>query len=259
MALHGESSWSLQAHLTPHIRLSLVIPAYNEAVLLPRLLDSIDAALASYPPGPDAVEVIVADNASTDRTAELARGRGCRVVHVEERRIAAARNGGAAVATGAIIGFVDADMRIHTGTFAAIDRAMADPRTVGGATGVTLDRWSVGLIATYALFLPFMLVTGMDTGVVFCRRADFESLGGYDERRYIAEDLAFLFALKRLGSSRRQRLTRPPGVKAIASTRKFDRYGDWHYFTSMAGTAASMWRRPFERNKWIQKYWYEDR
>ena len=42
----------------------------------------------------------------------------------------------------------------------------------------------------------------MDTGVVFCRRADFVTVGGYDERRYFAEDVVFLWALKRLGRSR---------------------------------------------------------
>ena len=69
-------------------RISLIIPAYNEEELLPRLLDSIDAARATYG---GTVEVIVADNASTDGTAELARRRGCRVVAVEKRAIAAAR------------------------------------------------------------------------------------------------------------------------------------------------------------------------
>jgi len=49
-------------------RYSLIIPAYNEERLLGRLLDSVDAARATYGGG-DAVEVIVADNAPTDRTA----------------------------------------------------------------------------------------------------------------------------------------------------------------------------------------------
>jgi 4,4'-diaponeurosporenoate glycosyltransferase len=68
--------------MEPLIRVSLVIPARNEASLLPRLLDTVDTARARYQAGPGAVEVIVADNGSTDRTAEIARNRGCRVVDV---------------------------------------------------------------------------------------------------------------------------------------------------------------------------------
>jgi hypothetical protein len=61
-------------------RYSLIIPAYNEERLLPRLLDSLDIARASYGDR-GAVEVIVADNGSTDRTAEIAADRGCRPLH----------------------------------------------------------------------------------------------------------------------------------------------------------------------------------
>src|SRR5207248_1252646 len=87
----------------PAPRFSLVIPAYNEEAYLPRLLDSVDAARARYAGGPEAIEVIVADNASTDATARLAAERGCRVARVEKRVIAAARNGGAALARGEIL------------------------------------------------------------------------------------------------------------------------------------------------------------
>jgi glycosyltransferase involved in cell wall biosynthesis len=242
----------------PAPRISLVIPAYNEAAFLPKLLDTVAAARGRYDAGPSAVEVIVADNMSTDGTGALAQARGCRVATVERRRIAAARNGGAAIARGEILAFTDADMQIHPETFNAIDAAITRPRVVGGATGVTLDRWSVGITVTYLAMLPLVWITNMDTGVVFCRRADFATIGGYDDRRYFAEDVVFLWALKRLGRARGQRLTRLRPVKAIASTRKFDRYGDWHYFTSML-KAAVMWWRPFEANDFVRKYWYEDR
>ncbi len=101
--------------MTP--RFSLVIPAYNEEQYLPRLLDSIDIARDRYRQGRDAIEVIVANNASTDRTAEIATARGCSVVFVEKRAIAAARNGGARFARGEILAFIDADSAIHPETF----------------------------------------------------------------------------------------------------------------------------------------------
>lgn len=83
-----------------------------------------------------------------------------------------------------------------------------------------MDRWSLGIAVTFAMMVPFVWLTGMDTGVVFCRRADFERIGGYDERRLLAEDVAFLWALKRLGRSRQLRLARLTMAKAVTSTRK---------------------------------------
>lgn len=241
------------------IRQTLVIPAYNEEALLPRLLDTVEVARARYSFGPNAIEIIVADNTSTDRTAEFAAARGCRVVSVAKRAIAAARNGGAAAARSPILAFVDADTQIHPETFNGIERALSDSRIVGGATGVTLERWSLPLVATYLAIVPLVLLTGMDTGAVFCRRSDFTEIGGYNERLLVAEDVAFLWALKRLGRSRRQRLTRLRSMKAVASTRKFDRYGDWHYFRDFTRMACARLRNPNATGEFIQRYWYDDR
>lgn len=241
------------------IKISLIIPAYNETKLLPRLLDTIDAACGSFVLGREAVEVIVADNASTDRTGELAAARGCTVVPVAKRCIAAARNGGAGVAQGEILCFVDADMRIDRRTFNAVLDAVGRPDVVGGATGVRLERWSVGIALTYAAVLPIVILTGMDTGVVFCRRADFEAVGGYDERRDLAEDVAFLWALKRLGRSRGQRLVRLTDVKAIASMRKFDQHGDWHFFTKIMPLSVPALLWPSARARLASRYWYGER
>jgi glycosyltransferase involved in cell wall biosynthesis len=239
--------------------ISIVVPAYNEERLLPRLLDTIDAARDRYAGGREAIEVIVADNGSTDDTAAIARSRGCIVAPVEKRMIAAARNGGAAVATAPILCFVDADMQIHPDTFTAIDRAMADARFVGGATGVTMERWSVGIALTYAMILPLVWLTNMDTGVVFMRRADFLQTGGYPEGRHYAEDVAFLYKLIRLGRARRQRMTRLRAFKSIASVRKFDRYGDWHYFWLMPMLAVGTFRPRYSGSPKARAYWYNDR
>ena len=235
-------------------RFSLVIPAYNEERLLGRLLDSVDAARANYGSG-DAIEVIVADNASTDRTAAIAASRACRVILAEKRVIAAARNAGARAARGEFLGFVDADAQLHPDTFVEIDRALADPRVVAGATGVRLERWSIGIAFTFAMILPIVFVTGMDTGVVFCRKKDFEAIGGYDESRLVAEDVAFLWALRGLGKTRGQRLARATRAKAVASTRKFDEFGDWHFFSVGMEGLRHLMRRDLTR--FTDRYWYK--
>ncbi len=235
-------------------RYSLIIPAYNEERLLGRLLDSVDAARATYGRG-DAVELIVADNASTDRTAVIAAMRGCRVIAVEKRVIAAARNAGARAARGEFLAFVDADAQVHPDTFLEIDRALADPRVVAGATGARLERWSIGIAFTYAMIVPIVFVTGMDTGVTFCRKEDFEAIGGYDESRLVAEDVAFLWALRRLGQTRGQRLARATRAKIVASTRKFDEFGDWHFFSVAIEALRHLMRRDLTR--FTASYWYK--
>jgi len=237
-------------------RLSLVVPAHNEELLLPRLLDSVEVARQRFSRGPEAVEVVVADNASTDATAAIAAARGCRVVRVAERAIAAARNGGATVAQGEILCFTDADGRIHPETFDAVDRAVASGRWVAGSTGVDMERWSPGIVATFVVFLPLLWLARMDSGVVFCRRDDFDAIGGYDATRRYAEDVLFLWSLRRRGRASGRRLVRLRGVKTIASARKFDRHGDWHFFTRMPRLAWRMLFRNSEMTEFAERYWY---
>lgn len=248
---------SMEAGPTP--RFSLIVPAHNEQAYLGRLLDSVDVARSRSRHGAAAVEVVVADDDSRDDTAVIAERRGCRIVRLAARRIASARNAGAAVATGEIFSFADADMRVHAETFNAIDDMLATGRIVAGATGVTLERWSFGLAVTYALMVPWVWLLRMDTGVVFCRATDFRAIGGFDERRSFGEDVQFLLDLRRLGRTRGQRLGRARRAKAIASTRKFDRHGDWHYFPLLFRLLGPMLRSPGTRNELVENYWYRDR
>jgi hypothetical protein len=140
-----------------------------------------------------------------------------------------------------------------------ISFASGQEHRFGGATGVSMERWSPGIALSFAMMLPMVWATGFDTGIVFCRRADFEALGGYDESRPIAEDVDFLIRLKRLGKQRGQHLRRLRAIKTITSTRKFDRHGDWHYFLQMPRVAWNVLRRNEAGNAFIRRYWYEDR
>lgn len=237
--------------------ISLVVPAYNESELLPRLLDSVDAARRRYRRGADRIEVIVADNQSLDSTTRIAAARGCRVVSVEQRRIASVRNGGAAVARGAILCFVDADGQIHPESFNAVEETLEGGKVVAGASGVKMERLSPGLVITYWLFMPWVWMLRMDTGLVFCWRCDFETVGGYDEGRPVGEDVQLLRDLRRLGKARGQRLIRLTSIKGIASTRKFDQHGDWHYVTELWKLLPLLWQRN-RHHTLLDKYWYGD-
>lgn len=246
-------------------RYSLIIPAYNEEAYLPRLLDTVDRARGAYTGGPAAIEVIVADNASTDATRQIARDRGCRTVFAAERVIACVRNRGGAAARGEILAFIDADSQVHPETFNEIDRVLAPGTVIGGTTGSTFERWSVGLACTYGILMLLGIVIrgvrgirypGIDTGVVFCRRGDFEGVGGYRERYLFGEDVWLLLDLRRLGRKSRRRIAGETAAKAIMSMRKFDQHGDWHYFTMPLRLA---WQMLFGRRGTARRYWYDAR
>lgn len=237
-------------------RFSLIIPAYNEEAYLADLLNSVDKARSCYIGGGENIEVVVVDNASTDSTADLARIRGCRVVPEDKRVIAAVRNAGARSARGRVFVFVDADNIIHPDTFNAIDRCLSTGKVIAGASGVKMQRMSVGIAVTYVLMVPMVWLTGMDTGVVFCRREDFEAIGGYNEDRLFAEDVQFLWDLRLLGRTRGQKLARITSVKVIYSTRKFDEHGDWHYLWLMLRFLYGVLFSRRSMDAFARTYWY---
>ena len=237
------------------VRFSLVIPAYNEELLLGRLLESVNLARVAYR-GEGEIQVIVADNMSTDRTSEVAKTYDCQVVVVTKRVIAAARNGGASAANGDFICFVDADSVIHTQTFNVLDAAIKKKNLAGGATGVVFERWSPGTVATYLCFVPLVWLLRIDTGVVFFDARAFIDVEGYPEEMMFAEDVAMMLRVRRWGRTRGRFVRQVRGAKTITSTRKFDQYGDWHYFSHMLGIA---WRflRGLKSDKFAHQYWYQ--
>lgn len=246
-------------------RFSVIVPAHDEEAFLPALLDSLDVARATGRVASREIEVIVVDNASTDRTVAIARDRGCRIVRVEKRVIAAARNGGARAAKAGVLCFVDADSRVHPRVFDEIERLLSDPCVIGGATGLRFERRSPGLACTYALLiLVALLLRGprtirpldIDAGLVFCRREDFFRAGAYPEGVLFAEDVLFLRALQRLGKARGQRLVSGTPTPTVTSARKFDARGDWHYFFM---PFHLLWDAVRRRPAWVRAYWYDRR
>lgn len=111
------------------LRVSIVIPVYNEAAHLPACLDAI-AAQTVQP-----YEVIVVDNNSTDGTAAIARAYpGVQVISEKRQGVVHARDHGFNAARGAIIGRIDADTIVSTDWVASLQRIFAD-ESVGAVTG----------------------------------------------------------------------------------------------------------------------------
>src|SRR5579862_7742673 len=89
------------------LRISVLIPAYNEERLIGRVIDSVRESfaalsLASY-------EIIVCDNNSTDQTGAVAAAKGAIVVGEPHNQIARARNAAARNSRGKWLIFLDGD------------------------------------------------------------------------------------------------------------------------------------------------------
>jgi glycosyltransferase involved in cell wall biosynthesis len=118
---------------SPFRRVSVVIPAHNE---VPGIWDTVRAIRAQARPGIE-LEILVVDDASSDGTAEVAQAAGARVIRLESGgNPAAARNRGAAEATGDPIVFLDADCVPAPGWLAAI---LAAHERGEGVVGGSLD------------------------------------------------------------------------------------------------------------------------
>ena len=237
-------------------RFSIIIPAYNEAQLIGHTLDAVNIAGRTYTDDHSRIEVIVVDNGSEDATVALATKKGARVVYEKQRVIGAVRNRGAAHARGQVLLFVDADTRIHPETLVVVDRAMASRRFIAGATGITMDRLSPGIAVSFALLMPVVWLSRMDTGAVFCRKDDFDAIGGYDDTRLYAEDVDLLLRFRRLGHRKKQGLARLHGVKAVTSSRKFDEHGDWHFVKLIVMFVFSQLVSAKQLDRFAAKYWY---
>lgn len=177
--------------------LSFIIPAYNEEQHLAPTLSAISAAIKAI--GEDC-ELIVADDASTDRTAAAAREHGARVVSVSNRQIAATRNAGAREAQGELLIFVDADTIVSEAVVRAAIAAMRAGAAGGGcAFGFSGPLPFYGrMMATVAT--PLYRVLGLASGCfLFCTREAFRATGGFDDTLFAAEEAAMSRALRRQG------------------------------------------------------------
>lgn len=177
--------------------ISFVVPAHNEQALLGRTLAAIHDSARSLG---ESYEIVVANDASTDRTGDIARAHDARVTDVTCRQIAAARNAGARVSTGDVLIFVDADTSVTRRAVRAALRQMSRG-TVGGGCCVTFDApvpyYARVIECLLRLFAPTIGLAG--GCFLYCTRRAFDAVGGFDETLFASEEVTFATALKRLG------------------------------------------------------------
>ncbi len=197
--------------------ISFIIPAYNEEALIEETVTQLKNAAVELKLDH---EIIVVDDDSSDRTAELAAACGAKVVHAKNRQIAATRNTGAKVAMGDIFIFVDADTLIPAETIRAALNALENGVVGGGAT-INFR----GHVSTTARILAMTAQLGMKFAklvggcFMFMTRDAFEKAGGFDEKVYASEEIWLAMNLRRIGRF----VVLSENV--LTSGRKFRQYG----------------------------------
>ena len=206
------------------MRYSIIIPARNEDMHIGNCLDSIkNNQNVSH----GDIEVIVVLNRCTDGTEAVARRYGAAVVKEDSKNLSRIRNRGAALASGEIIVTIDADSCMSTNMLSEISNMLATGRYIGGGVRIFPERKSLGIRATMLLLNITMFFSGLSGGLYWCRRQDFEAVGGFKESLFIAEDLDFAVRLKSYGRRRKLKFTLLENAHIVTSCRKFDKFGDW--------------------------------
>jgi glycosyltransferase involved in cell wall biosynthesis len=234
-------------------RLSLIVPAHNEAAFLTGCLEAARKAAERI----DArVEIIVVLNRCTDETETIARRQGCVIVREDARNLSKIRNAGAAAASGDVIVTCDADSRMHSDSFREILRRLDSGKIVGGGAMVYPERWSPGIVASALAILPYLAFTGVSFGLFWCLKRDFDAIGGFDDRFVSVEDVDFARRLKRHGRASGRGWGTLVRAALVTSCRKFDQFGDWYLFKNPAFV-----RRVFrgDDQKAADHFWYDVR
>jgi len=209
------------------MKYSVLIPAHNEEAFIGDCLLSIKSAADKIP---EEVEIIVALNRCTDRTAEIAVGHHAAIVKEDCKNLARIRNAAARAATGDIIVTIDADSRMSANMFVEIAANLSCGKTIGGGVMIRPERWSLGIFMSVLTVLPFLLIHRVSAGLLWCSRSDFEAVGGFNEALVSAEDLDFAKRLKAYGKKNGKRFKTITAAYIITSCRKFDTFGDWYLF-----------------------------
>ncbi len=232
---------------------SIVIPAYDEELLLPATIAALREAMAEIS---ETGEIIVTDNNSRDATAEVARAGGARVVFEPVNRISTARNAGARAARGKWLVFVDADTRVPSALLSRAIETLANGETGGGGACIRFDPAAkasapVALRFWNWISRSFKLAAG---SFIFCHRDGFNAVGGFSDKVYAGEEIIFSRRYKKWCRKRGLRFEILSDHPVITSARKLE----WHStFTLVRGFLVFLFCPFLVRSRFFCRFWYE--
>lgn len=186
----GDSPFPISMYTKRNMKISFVIPAYNEEALIGKCLESVERETAS---NTVETEIIVVDNASTDKTGDIARSfNHVRVVEEKRKGLTFARQAGFAASSGDIIANVDSDAMLPEGWLKTVAHEFArDPKLValsGPHIYYDMNVFQRALVkifygGAYALYLINSLLghgAMLQGGNFILRRSALVSVGGFD-------------------------------------------------------------------------------
>ena len=183
--------------------ISVVIPAYNEEKVVRECLESLKRQ--DFTGG---YEIILADNGSTDTTAQIARDMGVRVVSCNHKGVSYARQTGAEAASGEIVVQADADTVYPTWWLSRVQQGFkAHPRAVAVAGAFIYQEppwWAgfeyfirvLGNILTILLLGRPYVISGAN--FAFYKKS-FTLIGGYHHGAYSSDQIDIATRLSQVG------------------------------------------------------------
>jgi glycosyltransferase involved in cell wall biosynthesis len=233
--------------------LTIVIPAKNEKILLPRLLESL---LRQDYPLLSTMKVFVADANSTDGTPEIARSYADRlnISVIPGGLPAVGRNAGARMATSKYVLFIDADIELKDPSL--LRRAVEKMNAKGLHCVTTNIHCRDGSRADSLIYVCNNIVQYLSrfhrpfsTGMfMMVDRQRFNELGGFDEKALYAED----YQLSRQFARRKFRCVRG-GI--YSTNRRFQKMGRTHIIRMFLNTALRMNSTDYYRDQRHSHYW----
>ncbi len=238
--------------------ISIIIPAFNEAGYIGKTLESVFRASAEYS---GKVEVIVVDNNSTDATGEIARLCGATVVFEPKNQIARARNAGANAASGDYLIFLDADTTIHGNILDKVNDHLSSGLVIGGGTWVDPDSGWLARLMFRVMVNDVLALKNVTIGpFIYCERAAFEQVEGFDEEFFAAEEFSFAKRLKRAGRKSNKKwkiIGYDRDHRVITSNRKFQKFGG---LEMVHQNAHLIWKPHHKvKDKDYCQFWYQAR
>jgi hypothetical protein len=188
-------------------KISVVIPTLNEEKHIGTLLGSISKqTYKNY-------EIIVCDYKSTDKTRQISRKYGAKIINVKKKGFAVAKNEGTKKASGEIIAYIDADYELFSkdlfekvvSVFQRRNKiSMVEPRALVNRKDLPknaiLKMLLLNEFERFTHIFMGMLRLASPAGCVFCRGSFIKKIGkGFDDNLRIGEDTEFYMRLNRAG------------------------------------------------------------
>lgn len=240
------------------MKISIIVPAFNEAKLLGATLAEIQSAARAFAARGWAFELIVCDNNSTDRTADIARAAGAVVIFEPVNQIARARNTGASAATGDWLIFVDADSHPSAELFADVAEQISSGKCIAGGATVQFDeKFFAATIATGLWNWTSRFNRWMAGSFIFVEAAAFRQVGGFSHELFASEEIDLSQRLKKLARMAGRRIVILHRHPVKTSARKVKLYTP----REILGTcmrAIFNYRRTV-RSRAAAFYWYDGR